>query len=525
MAARAIRVPPGLQSMLPLSKIVISVASSVALAVGVVTWQAQRWAGQLASESASILLDVLTREQRGRWQQETVRLAAELGAAEPDQAGAPTGAASLLRRALEGTSELESARILAGDGAELAHAGAPAASGAGNSAVTGAALVSAWRERPAPEQSIAQVPAPGEQRMYLVYPIAPARRGDAAIRYLVTAYSTTPLATIAADLERHYRAESRTSLLLLVIIGVGSELLALILLFLYVRRAGHGAAAPADQPAPAPQEPRTGPTLHHMAGELAALLEETAAKSRMDKDLELVQTVQTTLLPSDELVQRGRLSFAGKQHSAGTCGGDWWTYHDLADGKVLLALGDVTGHGASAAMITAAAKAACDLACDLHDNRPSVSAVLSLMNQAVFHAGGRRLLMTCFAMTIDPRSGEIEFANAGHNFPWLARVGTGELRLSSLIAHGNRLGDERDSSYQVVRSTLVGGDRVLLYTDGVIECENTHGAQYGSRRMRDVIASAGDDPIVLRDEMLRSVRAFSDGTLHDDLTLVAVRFA
>ena len=330
---------------------------------------------------------------------------------------------------------------------------------------------------------------------------------------------------IATDLERHFRAESQTSLLLLILIGVGAELLVVILLFLTIRRADDRATAPAEQPARESEDLRGGPALQHMAGELATLLQETAEKSRMDKDLEIVQTVQTTLLPPDELVQRGPLSFAGKLHSVGTCGGDWWTYHDLADGRVLLALGDVTGHGASAAMITAAAKATCDLACDLYDNRPSVSAVLNLMNQAVFHAGGRRLLMTCFAMIIDPRSGEIEFANAGHNFPFLARLSEGEPALTSLVAHGNRLGDSRDSSYKVVRSTLARGDCVLLYTDGVIECENTHGVQFGSRRMRDVIASTEHDPIVLRDEMIRSVLAFSDGTLKDDLAVVTVQFA
>jgi len=523
--------------MLPLSKIVTTVAISVALAVGVVVWQAQHQANQFAAQSASVLLEVLTREQRGRWQRETVHLVAELGAAEPVQAGAarpgatsgvttgaPARMASLLRHAL-GTSEFERARILDGDGAELARAGDPASSGVASSAISGAALIAAWRERPDPEQPIAEVPAPDEERLYLIHPIAPSRDGDGASPYLVTVYSTAPLTAIAADLERHYRAESQTSLMLLVLIGVGAELLAVILLFLYMRRVADGAAAPADQSEPASHEPRTGPALHHMAGELAALLQETAAKSRMDKDLEIVQTVQTTLLPPDHLVQRGPLSFAGKLHSVGTCGGDWWTYHDLADGKVLLALGDVTGHGASAAMITAAAKATCDLACDLHDNRPSVSAVLSLMNQAVFYAGGRRLLMTCFAMVIDPISGEIEFANAGHNFPWLARLGKGEPTLTSLIAHGARLGDSRDSRYEVVRSTLVRGDRLLLYTDGVIECENTHGAQYGSRRMRDVIATTEHDPMTLRDEMIRSVLAFSGGTLQDDLTLVAVRFA
>ncbi|ACY17530.1 PP2C family protein-serine/threonine phosphatase [Haliangium ochraceum] len=502
--------------MLPLPKLIVTVALSVALGVGLIIWQAHYQANQIAEQGTKVLLDVLTREQHARWQRETVQLATALGDGRAELAPGPR-----LRRILDLPSEFKHARILDAEGDDLAVAHASMESSFTDNELDKDALLAAWRERADPELPLAEIEDPEDQRVYMITSLSDAGEGA----YFVTGYSGAPLAAIAADLERHHHTEARTSLELLVLIGIGAELLAVIGLFLILRRR----AEPDDaipQFAPAATA-RSGPALHDMAGELAVLLQETAAKSRMDKDLEIVQTVQNTLLPADEFVERGRLSFAGKLHSAGTCGGDWWTYHDLADGTVLLVLGDVTGHGPSAAMLTAAAKAACDLACDMHDHLPSPAAVLNLMNQAVFHAGGRRLLMTCFAIIIDPRTGAAQFANAGHNFPLLAHQepGQDEVQLTSLIARGNRLGDSRESHFEMVSATLEPGDRLLLYTDGIIECENSQGSAYGARRMRELIAGAASEPVALRDELIRSALEFAEGKLDDDLTLVAVRFA
>ena len=373
--------------MLPLSKIIAIVAIAVALGMAAAGGHAHYRIVETSARSSEIIIDVLADEQRSRWRRQSALLAADLNAqrtqrapdADTPDADAQGRYRQTLRRALRQSHELASARLLDPTGAVIASGGSePAAGAAGNGAAdappltAGPALLAAWRERADADQARAEIAIAAEQRLYVVIALGGDQRGEGASHYLASAYSTAPLAAMAADLERHRQRESRSSLVLLILIGVGVELLAIILLFLYARRLEPApTAAPADvSSAPeadanliaARHTVRAGTALHDMAGELAVLLQETAEKSRMDKDLEIVQTVQTTLLPPAELVERGGLSFAGKLHTAGICGGDWWTYRDLADGKLLLAIGDVTGHGASAAMITAAAKAGCDLA-------------------------------------------------------------------------------------------------------------------------------------------------------------------
>jgi HAMP domain-containing protein len=100
-----------------------------------------------------------------------------------------------------------------------------------------------------------------------------------------------------------------------------------------------------------------GENFNVMADRLAILLEETREKATLEKELEVARTIQDTLVPPNEPVDCGPFNFAGYFQPASQCGGDWWTYHTLKNNRLLLVIGDVTGHGVPAAMITAAAKA------------------------------------------------------------------------------------------------------------------------------------------------------------------------
>src|SRR5205814_3293064 len=137
--------------------------------------------------------------------------------------------------------------------------------------------------------------------------------------------------------------------------------------------------------------------------------------------------------PGAEPVHRATLTFAGFYQPAAQTGGDWWTWSELVGGKILLVIGDVTGHGVPSAMITAAAKAACDVARHVHGDDVTVSRLLEIMNQAIFEAGQRRFTMTCFAAIVDPKARSITYANAAHNFPYLFRAGDGKGEFGSLM--------------------------------------------------------------------------------------------
>lgn len=269
-----------------------------------------------------------------------------------------------------------------------------------------------------------------------------------------------------------------------------------------------------------------GENFNFMADQISILLEQTAEKARIEQELEVAKTIQDTLVPPAEPVDHGALKFAGYYQPAAQTGGDWWTWSDLVGGKVLLVVGDVTGHGVPSAMITAAAKAACDVARYVYRDDVTVSGLLEIMNHAIFESAQRRFVMTCFASIFDPQRRTITYANAGHNFPYLYRAGAdGRGEFGSLMIRGNRLGDDRNSRYEAKTTELYPGDVLIWYTDGIVECENAAGEEYGEKRFRASVRraaqlTAGD----MRDAVVADATAYFGQTPRkDDITMIVGR--
>ncbi len=268
-----------------------------------------------------------------------------------------------------------------------------------------------------------------------------------------------------------------------------------------------------------------GENFNFMADQIVVLLQQTAEKAHLEKELEVARTIQDTLVPPNDPVDRGFFQFAGYFQPATQCGGDWWTYHELLGDKVLIVIGDVTGHGVPSAMITATAKAACDVARSVNDNDVSVTTLLEIMNDAIYQSAKRKFVMTCFASILDPATRTITYANAGHNFPYLYRQSTKRGEFGSLMIRGNRLGDLKESKYEAKSTELLPGDTLIWYTDGIVECENEQGEEYGEKRFRSSIRraaalSAGE----LRDKVVAEAEAFyGEMPRKDDITMVIGR--
>jgi serine phosphatase RsbU (regulator of sigma subunit) len=268
-----------------------------------------------------------------------------------------------------------------------------------------------------------------------------------------------------------------------------------------------------------------GENFNFMADQIAILLQQTAEKARMEQELEVARAIQETLVPSGEPVDCGALKFAGFYQPAAQTGGDWWTWHQLGPDRVLLVIGDVTGHGVPSAMITAAAKAACDVARQVHGNEVTVTRLLEIMNYAIFESAQRRFVMTCFASIVDTKARTITYANAGHNFPYLFRAGDGKGEFGSLMIRGNRLGDDPTSKYEAKTTDLVAGDVLIWYTDGIVECENDKKEEYGEKRFRaSVRRAAALDAGEMRDAIITEAAAYFDETPRkDDITMIVGR--
>ncbi len=264
------------------------------------------------------------------------------------------------------------------------------------------------------------------------------------------------------------------------------------------------------------------------------LLKDTAEKTRLEKEIETAKHVQSTMFPPEQVTFPG-LDISSFYTPASECGGDWWGCGELGDGKKFIAIGDATGHGLPAAMITATAKAACSvIAAVLRSHPGSVahpSEMLELLNGAVYEATQGKILMTFFIGVIDAETRKITYASASHDPIYIYRAGgigtdPSRERLGILLAKpGPRLGQGPQAHYEQSAEALAPGDLIITYTDGVTEASNAEGKEYSERKfMRSIVKHSNRAGQELRDGLLSDLREFTGSTpLKDDVTLAVVQ--
>ncbi len=273
-------------------------------------------------------------------------------------------------------------------------------------------------------------------------------------------------------------------------------------------------------------------TFNLMANEIQALLFEQAQKASLEKEMELARQVQQAMLPPHTLDSHGYLKVVGYCQPASSCGGDWWTYRKLSNGRMLIVVGDATGHGIHSAMIAATARGAVEALAAIDERLLTPDQVLRAIDSAIRQVGEHNVLMTAFAAVLDSANGILHYANAGQNFPYVMKLGgTRILEDASIIAaSGNPLGD-RNIAVEIRRGSvqLRPGDLFVCFTDGLVERSNRAGKLFGDRRLRSTLTgqSLADDQslIRLRDNLVATLERYAEGSQpEDDITLVLCQF-
>jgi serine phosphatase RsbU (regulator of sigma subunit) len=226
---------------------------------------------------------------------------------------------------------------------------------------------------------------------------------------------------------------------------------------------------------------RLGEALVH-----ARMAQRAAERAKIAREVELAATVQAQLLPGPGPHVHGDITVVGSWLPAARCAGDFWGVYPIGEKRVLVAIGDVTGHGVPSAMVTAAASAAVDVSVRKYQSKLSLPDLITALDAAVRRVGGGQLSMTCFAAILDPDAGEIRFVSCGHTTPYLVRV-EGEIELQALVGRGNPLGSPGTSLPKVLQKPMRAGDLVVWYTDGVIEAQDPVGEPFGDRRLQRML--------------------------------------
>ena len=270
-----------------------------------------------------------------------------------------------------------------------------------------------------------------------------------------------------------------------------------------------------------------GESFNIMAESLGQLVAEVTRKAGLEREVEVARSIQGLMTPPPDVMTLGSFKLTGRCEMASACGGDWWSYRRLSDGRLLVVLGDVTGHGMPSAMIAATGRGAVEALSMVEPAGLTPKLVLQAVDRAIRDVGGRRLLMTCFALMITP-GGQVSFANAGHTFPYVMRRTGTSVELSILPVRSNPLGSN-NPLIATGEHRLIAGDYMILTSDGLTDRISENGTRFGDKRLRralvDQVGKASSDIASLCDRIVGEVNDFGGRQpVDDDITLVVVQY-
>jgi serine phosphatase RsbU (regulator of sigma subunit)/anti-sigma regulatory factor (Ser/Thr protein kinase) len=243
---------------------------------------------------------------------------------------------------------------------------------------------------------------------------------------------------------------------------------------------------------------------------------EAATRQRFEQELEVARLIQQNFLPR-ELPDLPGWQIAAYYRPAREVGGDFYDVIPLPDGRVAFVVGDVTDKGVPAALVMSATRSVLRASAQ---RLIEPGAVLERVNDHLCPDMPEKMFVTCLYGVLDPVSGHLRFANAGHDLPYVKTAdGVVELR-----ARGMPLGLMPGMAYEEKEATLEPGDSVLLHSDGIVEAHDPERDMFGFPRLKETMADvAGGQELI--DRVLSDLEAFTgaEAEQEDDITMVTLQ--
>ena len=259
---------------------------------------------------------------------------------------------------------------------------------------------------------------------------------------------------------------------------------------------------------------------HRLVRNLLKLNEIQIKEQHIEDELAIASTIQQALLPSSKLNPSiHSIDIKGLQIPAKFVGGDLYDYY-VRDNKLLFCVGDVSGKGVPAALLMTISHSLFRTVSAREDHPEQI---METLNSSISDNNPDIMFITMFLGVMDLSTGTIRYCNAGHNPPIVIRNGQAELLSTepSLL-----LGVEMNARYTANELTLLPGDTLFLYTDGLTEAENIRKELFGERRALETAAISGTlTASEQMERMQQAVHTFVDGAEQsDDLTMLVIRF-
>jgi serine phosphatase RsbU (regulator of sigma subunit) len=252
--------------------------------------------------------------------------------------------------------------------------------------------------------------------------------------------------------------------------------------------------------------------------ENARLLEQERAKIRLEKELSVAHEIQTSLLPK-RLPVEGWFRASGSSIPSHQVGGDSFDIRQFHPDAWSVLVTDVSGKGVSSALLAALLQGAFVMA---SESGLDMEAIAQRVNRFLIERTEGEKYATLFYAVLEA-GGRMRYINAGHCPPFLLRDGT----LVGLASTAMPVGLLERASYAAAEIRLTPGDKIVIFSDGLSEAEDTATNFYGMKRMKQtILAHAGASCAALHDALMRSVEDYTAGALQsDDITLVVLEYA
>jgi serine phosphatase RsbU (regulator of sigma subunit) len=250
----------------------------------------------------------------------------------------------------------------------------------------------------------------------------------------------------------------------------------------------------------------------------ARLIEEVQKKKVMERELVLARQIQQRLLPEEAPVIQG-FQVRGCNTASRQVSGDLFGYWPRPDGKLYVAIADVSGKGIGPGLLMASLQATMEVLCRGSLGPQEMAEELTQILSR--HTTSNRYV-TCFLTLLDPATGSVQFTNAGHNPALLFRS---DGSIESLESHGMPLAMLPGNTYGQDERIMKAGDLLVLYTDGITEATDAHGEELELTGLRALLSPVRNHPLPeLEHRIEDALDAFTGGGLpSDDRTLVLIR--
>ncbi len=238
-------------------------------------------------------------------------------------------------------------------------------------------------------------------------------------------------------------------------------------------------------------------------------------KLALKGDLEIARQIQFGLLPFEPYAA-GTLRLRAAMRPANTVGGDYFDIVDLGEGRVALVIGDVAGKGMPAALLMALLQGSLRTLVTAGLRGP---ALVTRLNQHLSASIPANRLVTLFYAETTAAGGPLQYVNAGHNPPILLRRDGSMVGLGST---GVALGIMPEAAFEMAETAFDAGDRLLMYTDGIVEADNAKEEEYGEARLRTLFGAHHDaTDAALIEGLIASVLEHAAGVKpRDDMTIL-----